>query len=131
MGQLTLPLTIASTALSALGTQEQAENQQKQASYEAELRKRQYDRNQQKLAEQKKEVQATMRARMAAQGHGVNEGSSAALLNGLQESINNQSYQLGEDYNSGVTRSLLASEPNRYDRIGKFLAMGREFNRYF
>lgn len=127
MGALSAPLSIASTVFSGLDKVNQAKQQRRMAEYNEQENNRKYEIERKRLLEEKKQASATLRARMSSQGGSLNDGSSAAIINRLNQKANDQLGNINQSYLANRRRSLL-EDKGRFGRINQGLSL---YNNYF
>ncbi len=131
MGQFAAPIAVASSLASGVGMMQQAKLQRKQAALERNKQKRQYDEKRRKLERDKKQAKAQARARFAAQGRSVQDGSAAALITGLNRRAHEDLQSLTEDYKAGYQSALLSEQNGRLSNLSSLLSTGKQLTRYF
>ena len=136
MGQL-----VPQMGLTMLGTMQQhakykQEQKQQRQLYDLESKRQhaEYVKQNKELKAQQKQAKATARARMAGQGRMSEQGSAAALLNGLNRRSAEDLYHLQQDYKSNTKRRSLLRQENAetvFDRLQHYREIGDSFNEYF
>ena len=136
MGQL-----VPQMGLTMLGTMQQhakykQEQKQQRQLYDLESKRQhaEYVKQNKELKAQQKQAKATARARMAGQGRVLEQGSAAALLNGLNRRNAEDLHHLQQNYKSNIKdRSLLrqGNSQTAFDRLEHYRQIGDSFTEYF
>ncbi|MFK7866506.1 MAG: hypothetical protein AB8B77_03605 [Alphaproteobacteria bacterium] len=126
----TMVTPLATTLLQRRSQRDQQWHAHNQAKLQAQENKRQYDLKMKREAEQKKRDRATAVARMAGQGRGIQDGSAAALLNGLSRSHNEEAANITNHY-AYQSRPTLLKQDRKISRLEQLFGSKNGFNRFF